>query len=36
MCSDVHKLLNSTFNKEELPYQQKEPVVLPVYKRDKN
>jgi len=31
--SEIHKLTNSVWNKEELPEQWKEPVVLPIYKK---
>jgi hypothetical protein len=29
----IHKLINSIWNKEELPDQWKEPIVLPIYKK---
>jgi hypothetical protein len=32
MVSLIHKLINSVWNKEELPDQWKEPVILPVHK----
>jgi hypothetical protein len=34
LCSDIHKLTNSIWNKEELPQQWKESVIVPVYKED--
>jgi hypothetical protein len=33
LCSEIHKLINSIFNKEELPQQWKESVIKPVYKK---
>jgi hypothetical protein len=33
ISSEIHKLTNSVWNKEELPEQWKEPVVLPIYKK---
>jgi hypothetical protein len=35
MCSEIHKLINSIWNKEELPEQWKEPIIVPIYKGDK-
>jgi hypothetical protein len=35
ICSEIHKLIISTWNKEELPDQWKESIVVPVYKGDK-
>jgi hypothetical protein len=35
ICSEIHKLINSIWNKEELPEQLKESVIVPVYKGDK-
>jgi hypothetical protein len=32
--SHIHKLINSTWNKEELPQQWKESSIVPVYKKD--
>ena len=32
ICSEIHKLINSIWNKEELPEQWKESVIVPVYK----
>jgi hypothetical protein len=32
--SDIHKLINSIWNKEELPEQWKVSVIVPVYKKD--
>jgi intergrase/recombinase len=34
ICSDIHKLINSIWNKEELPEQWKESVIVPIYKKD--
>jgi hypothetical protein len=31
--SDIYKLINSIWNKEELPHQWKEPVIVPIYKK---
>jgi hypothetical protein len=31
--SEIHKLINSLCNKEELPYQWKESIIVPVYKK---
>ena len=31
--SDIHKLINSTWNKEELPEQWKESIVVPIYRK---
>jgi hypothetical protein len=31
--SEIHKLTNSVWNKEELPEQRKESVVVPIYKK---
>jgi hypothetical protein len=33
ICSDIHKLIISTWNKDELPDQRKESIVVPVYKK---
>jgi hypothetical protein len=33
LCSEIHKLINCIWNKEELPEQWKESVVVPVYKK---
>jgi hypothetical protein len=33
ICSEIHKLINSIWNKEELPDQWKESVIFPVYKK---
>jgi hypothetical protein len=30
---EIHKLINSTWNKEELPEQWKESIIIPVYKK---
>jgi hypothetical protein len=34
--SDIHKLINSIWNKEELPEQWKESMIVPIYKDHKN
>jgi hypothetical protein len=34
ICSEIHKLINSVWNKEELPEQWKESVIVPIYKKD--
>jgi hypothetical protein len=31
--SDIHKLINSSWNKEELPEQWKESIIVPIYKK---
>jgi hypothetical protein len=31
LCSEIHKLKNSVWNKEELPQQWKESIIIPVY-----
>jgi hypothetical protein len=33
ICSEIHKLINSIWSKEELPEQWKESIVVPVYKK---
>jgi hypothetical protein len=33
ICSEIHKLINSIWNKEKLPEQWKESIVVPVYKK---
>jgi hypothetical protein len=33
LLSEIHKLINSVWNKEELPGQWKESIILPIYKR---
>jgi hypothetical protein len=33
ICSEIHKLIIYTWNKEELPDQWKESIVVPVYKK---
>jgi len=33
ICSEIHKLINSTWNKEELPKKWKESIILPIYKK---
>jgi hypothetical protein len=32
ICYEIHKLINSVWNKEELPEQWKESIIVPVYK----
>jgi hypothetical protein len=32
--SEIHKLINSILNKEELPGQWKESIIVPIYKKD--
>jgi hypothetical protein len=34
ICYEVHKLINSIWNKEELPNQWKESITVPIYKGD--
>jgi hypothetical protein len=33
ICSETHKLTNAIWNEEELPEQQKESIIVSVYKR---
>jgi hypothetical protein len=33
LCSKIHKLINSIWNKEELPDQWKESLIVPIYKK---
>jgi hypothetical protein len=33
--SEIHKLVNSTWSKKELPEQWKESIIVPIYKGDK-
>jgi hypothetical protein len=33
---EIHKLINSIWNKEELPHQWKESITEQIYKKDKN
>jgi hypothetical protein len=33
ICCEIHKLINSIWNKEELPDQWKESIIVPVYKK---
>jgi hypothetical protein len=33
LCSGIHKLICSIWNKEELPYQWKESIIVPIYIR---
>jgi hypothetical protein len=32
LCSEIHKLINCIWNKEELPDQWKESIIVPIYK----
>jgi hypothetical protein len=34
LCSDIHKLICSIWNKEELPQQWKESIIVPIHKKD--
>jgi hypothetical protein len=37
LCSEIHKLIRLIWNKEELPHQWKESIVVPFHKKgDKN
>jgi hypothetical protein len=33
ICSEIYKLINYVWNKEELPQQWKESIIVPVYKK---
>jgi hypothetical protein len=33
LCSEIHKLINCIWNKEELPEQWKESIIVPIYKK---
>jgi len=33
ICSEIHKLINSVWNKEDLPEEWKESIVVPIYKK---
>jgi hypothetical protein len=33
LCSEIHKLIKLIWNKEELPHQRKESVVVPIHKK---
>jgi len=33
LCSEIHKFFNSIWNKEELPHQWKESIIVPIYKK---
>jgi hypothetical protein len=35
ICSEIHKLINSIWNKKDLPKQWKESITVPIYKSDK-
>jgi hypothetical protein len=34
LCSEIHKLKCPTWNKEKLPEQWKESIIVPIYKKD--
>jgi hypothetical protein len=34
VCCEIHKIINSIWNKEELPEEWKETISVPIYKRD--
>jgi hypothetical protein len=34
LCSEMHKLIHSIWNTEELPQQWKESIIVPIYKKD--
>jgi len=36
ICSEIHKLINSIWNKEELPEEWKESITVPIYKKGDN
>jgi hypothetical protein len=33
LCSEIHKIICSTWNKEELPQQWKESIIVPIHKK---
>jgi hypothetical protein len=33
LCSEIHKLINSTWNKEKLPQQCKDSIIVPIYEK---
>ena len=33
ICSEIHKLINLIWDKEELPEEWKEPIIVPIYKK---
>jgi mannosyltransferase OCH1-like enzyme len=33
LCSEIHKLIHSTWKKEKLPQQWKESITVPIYKK---
>jgi hypothetical protein len=33
ISSQIHKLINSVWNKKELPVEWKEPIIVPIYKK---
>jgi hypothetical protein len=33
LCSDIHRLIHSVWNKGELPQQWKESIIVPIYKK---
>jgi hypothetical protein len=36
LCSEIHRLICSIWNKEELPQQWKESIIVPIYKKGDN
>jgi len=36
ICSEIHKLINSTWNKKESPEERKESIIIPTYKKGDN
>jgi len=34
LCFEIHKLIHSIWNKQELPQQWKESITVPVYKKE--
>jgi hypothetical protein len=36
LCSEIHRLTDSIWNKKELPQQWKESIVVPIYQKGKN
>jgi hypothetical protein len=33
LCSEIHKLISSTWNQKELPQQWKESIIVPIHKK---
>jgi hypothetical protein len=33
LCSEIHKLIHSVWNKEEMPQQWKESIIVPIHKK---